>query len=406
MEPHRGDPSLTGELRSPVTPQGRRLLELLAGHLPQIREEAAGHDRAGTFPAGVFAAMRKDGIIGATVPAELGGLGVRSLGDVGMAMLTVAEADASAALALHMQFSRGLTLTYEWEHGPPQARDLAGRVLRAMGSGDAIVCTVVKDPGHGRTVTRLTPHPDGGWTLSGRKILASAAPVATHFVIYCRAEVPGEPVREAAAVLHRDTPGLTVLDNWDGLGMRASGSVDLLLDECRIAEGDVLMRGPLGESDDVALAGQTVSSITMLGIYLGVAQAARDIAVATLRRRANAPSAAQRTLITEIDTRLFNLRTVVGAVLATADHLSYEFDGDRAERGRRMMTAFQYAKVAVNRQAPELVADCLTVVGGASFAASHPLSRLYRDVRAGSFMHPFTYPDAVDFLSDAALRDA
>jgi alkylation response protein AidB-like acyl-CoA dehydrogenase len=405
MAVHSGDPSVTGEVREPVTPEGRDLLDLIGAHLPQIRDEARDNDRDGTFPEAVFAQFRKDGVMGATVPRELGGLGVASLRDVCLALLTVARADASTALALHMQLSRGLTLTYEWRHGDQRAKRLAGRILESMGAGDAIVCTTVKDPGHGRITTTLTPSDGGGWLLSGRKILASMAPIATHFVISARAEEPDAPPRSAAAVVSRDTPGLTVLDNWDGLGMRASGSVDILLERCSVPADDVFLRDVVGRHSDAALAGQTVSSITMLGIYAGIAQEARDLTVAALARRHKPAGAAVRTLIADIDAHLFTVRTLVGATLATADYFAYEFDGDPAERGRRMMVPFQQTKLVVNRLAPRIVADCLTVIGGASYAASHPLARLYRDVRAGSFMHPFTYPDGVDFLSTDTIGE-
>ncbi|MET9595411.1 acyl-CoA dehydrogenase family protein [Streptomyces sp. NPDC006516] len=402
MAAYDRDRATTTDLRDPGTASGRELLALLNEYLPQMREGARRADREGAFPAEVFEGLRSSGVLGATVPQELGGLGVSSLHDVCLALRTVAEADASTALALHMQLSRGLTLTHEWRHGDARARALAGRLLRGMGSGEAVVCTTVKDAGGGRVVTRLHPAQDGGWLLSGRKTLASMAPIATDFVVTAQVEVAGVTC-SAAAVLSRGTPGLSVLDNWDGLGMRASGSVDVLLEDCPVRQEDVFLRGPVGERDDTALAGQTVSSITMLGIYVGVAQAARDHVVAELTRRSGAPGAGVRTLLAEIEARLHALRTTVAGTLVVADHLAYGFDGDPLERGRRMMFDFQRAKLMVNRLAPEIVADCVTVIGGASYSGSHPLARLSRDVRAGAFMHPFTYPDAVDWLSEAAL---
>ncbi|WP_344982291.1 acyl-CoA dehydrogenase family protein [Streptosporangium fragile] len=377
------------------------MLDLLTGHLAQIQAEAEENDRKGAFPAETFMNFRKDGVLGATVPAELGGLGLSCLHDVCLALLTVAEADASTALALHMQLSRGLTLTYEWKHGGDAAQRLAERLLRAMGSGEAVVCTTVKDAPRVRTT--LTPAPGGGWVLSGRKTLASMAPIATHFVISAQTGGDGGPPVGAAAVVSRQAPGFAVLDNWDGLGMRASGSVDVVMDGCAVPEADVFLRGPVGAHSDAALAGQTVSSITMLGIYTGIAQAARDAAVDMLRRRGRTPAGAVRTLLAEIDAQLYALRTTVAACLATADYFSYEFEGDLAERGRRMMHAFQRTKLIVNRFAPDIVDGCLTMIGGASYSAANPLSRFYRDVRAGGFMHPFGYPDAVDYLSDVAL---
>lgn len=406
MSPRTAIQQETGRLHEPITAEGRVLHDLLSAHLPGVREAAAGNDRRGTFPTDVFAGLRKDGVLGATVPEELGGLGVTSLHDVTFALLTLARADASTALALHMQLSRALTLTYDWRHGPATARPLAERLLRAMGAGEAVISTGVKDVVRGGVVTTLTPDDRGGWVLSGGKTLVSLAPVATHFMIFARLTGEDGRVRLATPVVSRDEPGLTVLDNWDGLGMRASGSVDVLFDRCRVPADDVFLRGPLDDQPPAALAGQTVSSINMLGIYTGVAQAARDLAVATLARRPAPPAGGLSTLVAEIDARLYALRSTVAAALADIEEAGQDLEGDMDERGHRMMAPFQRAKLMVNQLAPAIVADCLTLVGGASYSAAHPLARLHRDVRAGAFMHPYTYGDAVDYLSRRALESS
>ncbi len=234
-------------------------------------------------------------------------------------------------------------------------------------------------------------------------MLVSMGPIGTHFVINATTDGTDEPPRLASPVVTRDNPGLTVLDNWDGLGMRASGTVDIVFDRCPIPADDVLMRDQVGAQNDAVLAGQTVSSIAMLGAYVGAAQAAYDVTLAALARRSETLQAAGRTLLAEIDSRLYALRAAVGVALTTADVLSADMSMDRAERGRQMMRSFQCAKLAVNQVAPAIVNDCLTLIGGASYTAAHPLARLYRDVRAGAFMNPYTYVDAVDFLSAQAL---
>lgn len=391
----------TGDLRATATAAGTILVTLLSAYDARIRAEARHNDRAGIFPADIFKGFAEDGIMGATVPAELGGLGVRRLHDVAVGLKTLAQADASTALALHVQFSRGLTLAYEWRHGPPHVRRLAERLLRAMARGEAVVCGALKDaPG---TVTELTPAGSGGWSLSGRKMLVSLAPIGTHFFVHARRRAEGEPLGLAVGVVPRDAPGLTVLDNWDGLGMRASGTVDVVFDGCPVASDHVLDRGEVGARDDAVLAGQTVSSITMLGIYAGVAQAARDIAVDTTLRRSAAPPPAVRTLLAEIDASLYTLLATAGAALVNADTVGADRSVDPGERGRAMMTPFQCAKLTVNRLAQAIVNDCLTMAGGVAYSADHPLALLSRDVRAGWFMQPYSYVDAVDYLSGQAL---
>lgn len=390
-----------GRFGTPVTSNGRALLALVEQDVARIRDGAAALDRSGEFPVETFERFLDNGVMAGTVPEELGGMGVSCLSDVATVLAAVAEADASTALALHVQFSRGLTLAYDWQHGSAPVRALAERLLRGMASERFVICGAVKD--HHTAVTRVTPDGRGGWLLSGRKTLVSLAPLATHFVVHTQKVVDGEPVTLAAAVLDRSAPGLTVLPEWDGLGMRASGTYGIVLDGCRVPAEDVLHRGVVGAHSDRALAGQTVSSITMLGIYAGVARAARDIAIGAAARRPAAPPAAVRGLVSDIESNLYTLQASAAAALANADELNDDLTGDLDERGRRMMVPFQCAKLAVNRLALSVVNDCLTVVGGAGYGAAHPLSRLYRDVRAGWFMQPYTYVDAVDFLSGQAL---
>lgn len=394
---------VAGDMSAPVTAAGRELLDRLCKYDARIRAEAEHNDHAGVLATDVFTGFAEDGILGATVPVELGGLGVSQLHDVAVALKQLAEADPSTALALHVQFSRGLTLTYEWRHGGPDARRLAQRLLCSMATGEALVCGAVKDaPG---VVTELTPDPEtGGWLLSGRKTLVSMAPIGTHFFVHAQQRLDGEAARLVVPLVSRNTPGFTVLDSAAGLGMRASGTVDIVFDQCRVPADEILGResGTVGAGNDAVLAGQTVSSICMLGIYVGAAQAARDLAIGIAARKTE-PAAAVRTLVTDIDARLYALKATAGAALTNADAYNADIDIDPAVRGRSMMTPFQCAKLMVNRLAGDIVNDCLTVVGGAVYGSSHPLGRLYRDVRAGWFMQPYTYVDGVEFLSGQAL---
>ncbi|MFV2109790.1 acyl-CoA dehydrogenase family protein [Micromonospora sp. LOL_015] len=393
--------SAAGDLRGPITPEGHTMVDLLTGVLPQIRSEAGDNDREGAFPVEVFGQFAKLGLMGATVPAALGGLGVHRLYDVAVALRRLAEADASTALALHVQLSRGLTLTYEWLHGPPPVRALAERLLRAMATGEAAICGALKDPPG--VVTELTADGSGGWLLNGRKTLVSMAPIGTHFFVHAQRRDAGGQVLLTVPVVRRDAPGLTVAEHWDGLGMRASGTLDVSFHNCPVATDRILERGPAGARRDAVLAGQTVSSITMLGIYAGIAQAARDLAVEVCARRWSEPPSAVRTRVAEIDARLYALHAVTGTALLNADLLAADLTGDLDERGRAMMTPFQYAKMTVNQLAPAVVDDCLSLVGGQAYAGRHPLARLYRDVRAGGFMQPYSYVDGVEYLSGQAL---
>ncbi|WNM31385.1 acyl-CoA dehydrogenase family protein [Streptomyces sp. Li-HN-5-11] len=392
---------MVGALHQPRTPEGRELLEIIAGQLPGIEAAAARHDREGTFPADIFKSLTDAGVLRATVPRELGGLGLGSVHDVCLAVMRLAEADPSVALCLHMQLSRGLTMSYELAHGTETGRGLAERILRLMGTQDAVVSGALKDAG---PTTRLVQSADGGWTLHGRKILVSMAPVASHFVVQAETRpLTGQP-RLASVFVAAAAEGLSVPDNWDGMGMRASASSEVVFEGCSVPEADVFLRGTVGVRNDAALAGQAVSSIGLLGVYAGIAQASRDIAVRAAARHKGPVSSGVRTLLAELDVKLYCLRATLAAALDNTDHYAHRTLDDPAERGRVMMAPFQFAKLTVNRNASAIVEDAMTVVGGASFTSGHPLSRRYRDVRAGWFMQPYTYGDAIDFLSGRSLE--
>lgn len=388
-----------GPLGSARTPEGGAALEVAEAHLTEVAAHAVENDRSGAFPVSVFDSFGKSGLLAATVPAEYGGLGMTSLHDTAAVLRCVATADASTALALHVQFSRGLTSSWETRHGDGPTRARASALLRRM-AADALVCGTAKDH-HSRptTAVRLTD----GWRLDGRKTLVSMAPVATDFVVHARWEPADGPAELVVVLVPAEAPGVTVHDGWDGLGMRTSGTVDVSFDGCRVDDDAVARRGPVDDADDSALAGQAVSSITMLGVYLGIADAARDQAASWAVRSGEAP--AVRTLLAETDARLFGLHATVATALDEVEARNDDVHGDRPERGRTMMHAFQCAKMVLNDGAQHVVGDCQTVVGGAAYAAGHPLARMARDVRAGWYMQPYTYVDGVDFLAGLALGE-
>ena len=73
------------------------------------------------------------------------------------------------------------------------------------------------------------------------------------------------------------------------------------------------------------------------------------------------------------------------------------------ERGHELMTDYQTAKLVVNKHAIEIVSQAMDLSGGGGFMARNPLSRLYRDVRAGPFMQPYSPIDAREYMGKVLL---
>jgi alkylation response protein AidB-like acyl-CoA dehydrogenase len=402
-----------GELQ-PTTTAGARLLSLLEADVEALAADAAIHDAQGTFAFGAFESLRERGVLGATVPVHLGGLGVASVHDLAVALGRLARVDASVALALHMQLSRGMALgealsaDRRGNGRPPDAIARAEGLLRGMARGETIVCAVTAEPGRGyaHVTTELT-RDASGWKLDGHKIFCTLAPLATHFVVRCRAPDPESRGRWriASALTTREVPGLTVGTSWDGLGMRASGSPDVRFDACHIADEHVELRAPWGTFQPRELLGRTRRSIAMLGIYVGIAEAARDATLGSLRKRGNAARPPAHT-IASIEAQLFAIQATLERALREVDDLSavrgHELAAEE-ETGFAAMNTFQRAKLVVNAGALAVVEQCMTLAGGASYVARHPLARHLRDVHAGPFMHPYPPAEAAEYIRNVEL---
>ncbi len=391
-----------GELH-PRTEPGARLLEVLGNHVGAIASAAARHDRDGSFPFEIFDALAAAGVLGATVPVELGGMGLESVRELAVALNLVARADASTALALHMQLTRGVALTGAWRS--EQARPWVEALLRGMARGQALVCAATAEPGHGYAQIRTElVRSDGSLRLSGRKSFCTLASAATHFTVRCRVEEPAGSGnwRIASALVDRDAAGLRVAPDWDALGMRASGSTDVAFDGCPVAAENVEVRGPWGVLAPADLLGRTSRSIAMLAIYLGIAESARQICVEALRER-RGPRGAVAEGVAAIETDLFAMRSTLDAALSRVEELDSAPLLAPEEAGVAAMDVFQRAKLLVDARTRAVVETSMTLVGGAAYLSSHPLSRLYRDARAASFMHPYPPPTAAEYLCRAAL---
>ena len=124
---------------------------------------------------------------------------------------------------------------------------------------------------------------DGGYPVSGQKIFASQSPVGTALSTLFPFENPETGLRALTMTVPLAPDGVTVLDNWDTLGMRGTGSNDVIIEDVFVPDGAVGADRPHGVLDPPL---QVIASIAMgiiSGVYLGVAEGAYDAAVAAAR---------------------------------------------------------------------------------------------------------------------------
>lgn len=404
----------------PITDAGRRWLSQADELVAIFAARADALDRHGEFAAENFEDLAKSGTMGAFVPEALGGLGVESIHDWACVLSRLARGDASTAIALNMHLGASRTLVGLWraacKHGDDAAAARTEGILRAIAAGELVICATATEPGTdflrpNTTATRV----DDGWRIDGRKIFVTLSPIANLCAMNVRIPAAGNGADQMGfAFVPASTPGLLPQNDWDALGMRASGSQSVVLDGCVIPEATLQPAGPWGEWTPGLLMGRTLANLTLLGAFHGIAEAARSIAIEVAKRQSKpkfggalAGHAGTQHLIGEIEIDLAAADAILAQTARRLDEFLASAEGasPTLESAHECMKDYQCAKWVVNRTAIAVVSRAMDVVGGGAYMNGHALGRLYRDVRAGPFMQPFAPNEARQYIGQVALGD-
>lgn len=359
----------------------------------EFAPRAAAHDRDNSFVYENFDRMREAGYLRLAVPAELGGLGA-TMRQVCFAQAELARHCPSTALAVNMHLYLTLSTVFRWRRGAPGAEGTLRRVadegivLMTSGGSDGLYpsATAIKE--------------NGGYRITGRKIFCSQAPVASVITTMARYDDPVEGPVVLLAGIPMSAPGVSVPDNWDALGMRATGSNDVILDDVKIAEAQVAALRPWGKLDPALRVAGIHFAPPVASVYAGLAAAARDEAVrGAMKRRTvdGQPLVEDATVQRQVGLMDVKLRVLWWALLGALNELGDEYLPDD-----RALAPLMIAKRQIVTEAQEIVDLAMQIVGGSAYFTSSPLSRAYRDVRAGVF-HPMNPERTLTYTARLAL---
>ncbi|MDQ3353357.1 MAG: acyl-CoA dehydrogenase [Actinomycetota bacterium] len=400
-----------------VTDAGRRMVELADLHAADFAGQAEGEGREEGYAAANMAALQESRFLAACVPPDFGGLGVASVHDLAVGVNHLARGDGSTALGANMHLAASWRAARTWTAakaaGDTATSEALEPSLTALGAGQVLSSSAAAEPGTspGYCRTRATPV-EGGWRVSGRKTFATNSPAATAFSVFVAVEGDDGTEQLGVAQVLAGAEGLEVCDNWDALGMRASGSGDLVLKDCFVPEGMLSLMGPLGPTSSAMIQVTLFGVSGLVGAFLGVAEAAQALAIDHVTTRRAAPSgrlAAERPavqhLVAESAIDLAAARAMLDRTLSAVDASFAVHEGEETplDEAHRLMADFQCTKWFVNRKAVDIVDRALTLSGGAGYLTANPLSRLYRDVRAGPFMQSFSPLEAFEYIGKVTL---
>lgn len=363
---------------------------------------AAAHDRAASFPHENFAELRAAGLPALCVPEAYGGRGGGVL-DMVLAQVEIARGDGATGLCLgwHQGLIGRVAETGAWAaaHYEPLCRDVVARgaLINSIASEEA-----TGSPSRGgQPQTVATAMPDGGWRLDGRKLYATGAPTLDYFLV-----LASLPAGRGWFLVPRATPGLSIEETWDTLGMRASGSHDavfagMLLPPEALVERPLTSHGA-GFGQGGGGAGWTLH---VPATYIGVARAAADFAVAYAGQ--HAPNSLQGPIIAlpHIQATLGEMERELLVALTALYGWARAWDEADAPRRAALVPGVGGVKSHVTNAAIRIVDLAMRVVGATGLWRRHPLERHYRDVRAG-LHHPPMDDAALGALARAAAGEA
>ena len=378
-----------------------RLSETLAADAPR-------HDRDGSFPFEAIDALKAAHYFAAPVPVEMGGLGVCSAHDLVVASSRLARGDASVAIGVNMHLIAVANMERRRQVAVAAGQDRRGRAFAAslaqIARDGVVLAAAISEPGQDLTrPATVATRTASGWRIDGHKLFCTMSPAATTlYVAVTYGDAEGVE-RYAYAMVPTDAPGVVIHDDWDALGMRASGSNSVSFEGVALptsgVRGGFMAGDPMPYIERNLLAGLFHASAS-----LGIAESADAIARRGIAGRIDG-DARQRMLVADSALDLVAAR---GALSRAASLIDEHRTANPASDGTdEELTALfaeaQTAKAFVNEAAGRIVERALGLSGGAGYLNGSPLARAYRDVRAGSFMHPLGANRAYDYVGRVAL---
>jgi alkylation response protein AidB-like acyl-CoA dehydrogenase len=381
-----------------TTETGARLVLLAESLADELATRAALHDREASFPHASVDALKRAGYFTAPIPAEHGGLGVTSVHDVVVASSRLARGDASVAIGVNMHLVILLNIVRRWRAAVAAADERRatafGASMQAIARDGVVIAAAISELGQDLTRPRTTAtRTPSGWRIDGRKSFCTMSPAATVFYASVTSVDDDGVERYGYAQVPTDAAGVDIEGDWDALGMRASGSHSVTFTGVEIPRS-ALLGGFVAGDGDAYMERNLVAGLFHASASLGIAESAASAAARALAARGE-PDGHARTLLAQNVVELGACRATLSRAAALVD--------DSDEHFVALFAQTQAAKTFVNETAARIVDRALTLSGGAGYLNGHPLARAYRDVRAGSFMHPLGANRAYDLLGDVAL---
>jgi short/branched chain acyl-CoA dehydrogenase len=338
------------------------------------RERLAPHvramDEAALFRKDLIQEFFELGLMAIDVPEEYGGQGGYFFQSI-LAIEELAKVDPSAAVIVDVQNTLFNNAILRWA-----TEDQKRRYLPRLGK-DTVASYALSEAGSGSDAFALaTRAVDAGdhYRLTGRKLWITNAYEAGLYLLFATINPEAGYKGITAFLIEREFPGFQVGKKEDKLGIRASSTCELILDDCRVPKANVV--GEVGKGYKIAIETLNEGRIGIGAQMLGVAQAALDHALAYAQQRKQFGK-----LIAEFQGVQFDLAEM--AVEVEATRLMVYNAARLRDAGLPFVAEAAMCKYFASQVAERAASRAIEVLGGVGFTKDYPVEKLYRDAKIG-----------------------
>jgi alkylation response protein AidB-like acyl-CoA dehydrogenase len=337
-----------------------------------INPVARDNDVNERFPGDIIAKMGELGLLGGPVPVAYGGAG---LDYISQALITeeIGKACSSVRTTISVQISLVELSLASWG-----TEEQKRHYLPAMCSGKLIGCFGLTEPNAGSDPSGMETSAvaDGDhWVLNGHKIWISNGGVAGLAIVFAQTDKSQGNRGIAAFLVDRGVPGFSTRDIHGKLGLRASNTAELILEDCRIPKDKLL--GKVGEGFRVAMSALDNGRYSVAAGCVGICQGCLDASVRYAKDRKQFGRAiGSFQLVQDLIARMAVDTEAARLLVFRAGHLK--------NQGRRCTREISMAKYFASEAAVRCALDAIQVHGSYGYSNEYPVERYLRDAKVAT----------------------
>ena len=335
----------------------------------EIRPNVMRWDESQEFPRDVFRKLGELGFLGVLVPEEYGGSDLTYM-DYQAIVEEIAAVDPSVALSMAAHNSLGSNHIYQY--GTPEQRR---KYMPRLASGEWLAAWGLTEPeaGSDSSGTKTTAVRDGGsWVLNGSKNFITNASVGNVAVLMAVTDREKKNRGISSFIVELDNPGIRVGKKENKLGMRASDTCTLVMEDCRVPAGNLL--GQEGEGWLGSMQILDGGRISIAALSIGIARGAFEAALAYSRQRRQFGRALSE--FQAIQFYLAEMSTEIDAARLLTERAAAAKDA-----GNTVTRLSAQAKLYASEAAVRATDRAMQIFGGYGFIKDFPVEKFYRDVR-------------------------